>query len=210
VISRRLIMAAVMLVLTSGYLHLVAAGDRVLPPARLNSLPLRIDEWRGRDLPRLDRQTEAILQADAYTLRTYTRGSAPVVLFVAYYETQRTGRTIHSPLNCLPGTGWIWADRGRVGLSADNGARMEINRNVARKNGEADLVYYWYQSRGRVIANDYMHKAALVRDALTLHRTDGALVRVTSVVGADAAASMTEAESFIRTVYPVLAEHLPE
>jgi len=206
----RLLLVACVMAATSGYLRLVAATDLVPSADGLSALPLQIEGWRGRDEGRLDPETEAILQADSYLMRTYTRGGAPLTLFVAYYGTQRAGHTMHSPLNCLPGTGWEWVERGRQRVSIAPDREIETNRNIARKNGEQDLVYYWYQSRSRTVASDYRNKLLLVQDALTLHRSDGALVRVTMPMLAGDTRSTGDAASFIHALYMPLTQHLPE
>lgn len=208
--SARLLIVAACVVATGGYLRLLAATDVALPAPRLATLPLQIGEWRGRDEGRLDRQTEAILQADAYTLRTYGRGGPSLSLFVAYYGTQRAGHTMHSPLNCLPGTGWNWVDRGRVQVATEAGRSVEVNRNVASKDGVSALVYYWYQSRGRTIASDYTNKLMLMYDALALHRSDGAIVRIVLPAAPGEPLPTQEAESFIRATHGALTAHLPE
>jgi len=207
--SRRLLIVAAWMVAAGGFLRIVSAADLVPEASGLRSLPLQIDEWRGQDLGRFDRDTEAVLQADNYLLRRYARDGVPVDLFVAYYATQRSGHTIHSPLNCLPGTGWEWVDRRLERISVGPGRGIDINGNVARKNGEQSLVYYWYQSHGRATASEYRNKLLLVQDALTLHRSDGALVRVTAPAFPRTARS-ADLTAFIRALYPILARHLPE
>ena len=89
------------------------------------------------------------------------------------------------------------------------GRAIDINGNVARKNGEQVLVYYWYQSHGRAVAGEYRNKLLLVQDALTLHRSDGALVRVTTPILARTAPT-ADLAAFVRTLYPILTHHLPE
>jgi EpsI family protein len=205
----RLVVVAALMIAAAGFLRIVSAADLVPEASALNALPLQIAEWRGHDLPRLDAETEAILHADNYVFRRYTRDGLPVDLFVAYYATQRSGHSIHSPLNCLPGTGWEWVERRRerVAIGADHD--IEINGNIARRNTQKDLIYYWYQSHGRAVASDYRNRLLLVQDALTLHRSDGALVRVTApVLGGDAGPAQVTA--FIRALYPILARYLPE
>jgi len=206
---RRLLAVALCVVATQGALRLTAAAD-IAPAAHLNTLPFLIDEWRGRDERRLDRETEQVLQADEYLLRTYVRGATALGLYVAYYATQRSGHTIHSPLNCLPGTGWTWLDRGRdrVAVSSD-GATIQVNRAIAERDADRLLLYYWYQSRGRVVDSDYRNKFLLMRDALTLHRSDGSLVRLVAPLAAGTDPSAA-ARRFIAALYPVLTLHLPE
>ena len=208
-ISRRLLIVAALMLAAGGLLRTVSATDVVPQALALPRLPSEIGDWRGHDLDRLDRETEAILQADNYLLRRYTRDATVADLFVAYYTTQRSGHTIHSPLNCLPGTGWEWIDRRRERISVAPGRAIEINGNVARKNGEQILVYYWYQSHGRAVASEYRNKLLLVQDALTLHRSDGALVRVTTPIVARHVPT-ADLTAFIRTLYPILIQHLPE
>jgi EpsI family protein len=206
---RRLLIAAALMVATGGFLRSLSAADLVPDPSLLNALPFQIGEWRGRDLGRFDAETEAVLQADSYVMRRYVRAGIPVDLFVAYYATQRSGHTMHSPLNCLPGTGWEWLDRRRENVSVAPGREIGINANVARKNGQQDLVYYWYQSHGRAVSSEYRNRLLLVQDSLTLHRSDGALVRVTAPVLAGNASS-AEVTAFIRALHPTLTRHLPE
>jgi EpsI family protein len=207
--SRRLLIVAALMMAAGGFLRIVSAADLVPEASRLAALPLEIDDWRGRDLGRLDRDTEVELQADNYLLRRYTRNGMAADLFIAYYATQRSGHTIHSPLNCLPGTGWEWVERRRERVLVGPGRDIDINGNIARKNGQQDLVYYWYQSHGRAVASEYRNKLLLVQDALTLHRSEGALVRVTTPVLARDARS-TDLAAFIRALYPILTRHRPE
>jgi EpsI family protein len=206
----RLLVAACCIAAVGGYLRVGASADAVLPAAQLTSLAGEIGEWQGIQDLRLDPPTEKTLQADSYVLRTYTNGASPVTLFVAYYGSQRSGHTIHSPLNCLPGTGWEWIDRRRETLIEASGREIEVNRNVATRNRQQILVYYWYQSRGRAVASDYLNKFLLVRDALTLRRSDGALVRITVPVDRDIQASAADASAFIQNVFQPLTRLLPD
>jgi EpsI family protein len=198
------------MVAIAGYSHSVASADAVPPAAGLASLPLSMDGWHGVDRGPLDPQTEQVLQADSYLMRSYRRGAADVGLFVAYYATQRAGHTIHSPLNCLPGSGWDPVVRRRESLAVAPGVVLDVNRVVVQQGTNEQLVYYWYQSRGRSVASEYRAKFLLIRDSVALHRSDGALVRVTTPIGASEQASADEAASFARALYPSLTRQLPE
>ena len=203
--SQRLWIVAAMAAAAGLSLRAAGAVDVSPAPTQLVHLPARFEGWRGGDLPRLDSDTEATLGADAYIWRTYDRGADPVTLFVAYYATQASGRTIHSPLNCLPGTGWDWIDRERELMPGARDTAVAINRYVARRGNDVEVVYYWYQRRSRVVASEYVYKLALAWDALSRHRSDGALVRVTAATSAD-----REAAAFIKAIYPQLTQFLPE
>src|SRR5262249_60042995 len=206
--SKRLLVVAGLIAATFGALRLDAVSDHA-PGARLESLPVQINGWYGQSLA-LDSQDAAILQADAYVLRTYARGTTSFELFVAYYGTQLAGRTMHSPLNCLPGNGWSWVERSRRAFGLPTGGIIEINRNRAARGSQALDIYYWYQSRSRVIASDYVNKFVLIQDALARARNEAALVRVGAAATRAGSASLEDAESFIGPAYMALARVLPE
>jgi EpsI family protein len=201
VIARAAILSA--LILAGGaYSRNAGALDRRIPHVPLAQLPCEIDAWRcGRDVP-LDSESLSVLRVDDYVNRSYVdRAGASAALFVGYYESQRQGDTIHSPQNCLPGSGWQPVSSSRVTLR-DRDGELPANELIVEKNLDRQVVLYWYQGRGRAIASDYANKFWLVADAIRLHRSDGALVRI---VAPDAAA----AEAFARVIRPRLGAYLP-
>jgi EpsI family protein len=136
----------------------------------------------------------------------------PVGLYIAYYASQRQGDTIHSPQNCLPGAGWQPVDGGTTSIDA-GGRRLTVNRYVIEKGLDRQVVLYWYQGRGRVVANEYANKFWLMFDAARLHRSDGALVRVVAPVSRSAGGSLAAADAaaveFTRALHPHLSAYLP-
>jgi EpsI family protein len=120
---------------------------------------------------------------------------------------------MHSPLNCLPGSGWQPLSSGRQTIQIAGAAPIEVNRYLIQKGGESMLVLYWYQSHGRVIASEYWGKYYMVADAIRMNRTDAALVRVIVPIGGTKAAGEHQAEAtgveFVRALFPLLARHLP-
>ncbi len=152
----------------------------------LESCPLLISNWVGQKAPDFDERSLAVLGVDEYINRMYTDASQkPLSLYVGYYASQRQGDTMHSPLNCLPGAGWSPVSFSRIGIPmrATEQARDEnvtVNRYVIEKGLDRQMVLYWYQSQGRVIASEYWGKFYLVLDAIRTNRTDGALVRIES------------------------------
>lgn len=124
-----------------------------------------------------------------YSSRVYFRGSAPVfATLVSYYERQTQGQTIHSPRNCLPGAGWEVMSAGTRPVTL-NGTVVTLNRYVIKNQASTAVVYYWYQGRGRVVANEYTVKWNLLRDAAFSGHTEEALVRVVVPVRAPEASS---------------------
>ena len=205
--GQRFLVAACALAVAAATLRIQAAAETAIESPSLDTLSVAGADAVGDE--RLDTDTERVLQADQYLLRSFESGGLPVDVFVAFYGSQRSGHTIHSPLNCLPGTGWTWAQRDRESIPTSGGATMTVNRNIATRNGDSLLVYYWYQSRGRVTASDYRNKLLLVRDAALLHRSDGALVRVTTPWPLGST-DPGEPLAFLSNLRTALTEHLPE
>ena len=113
-----------------------------------------------------------------YVSRVYFRDSVPMfATLVSYYERQTQGKTIHSPRNCLPGAGWEVMSAGARPVTV-NGSVVTLNRYVIKNQASTAVVYYWYQGRGRVVANEYTVKWNLLRDAALAGHTEEALVRV--------------------------------
>jgi EpsI family protein len=202
--------ALILAVMTLG-VHEAIAG-RAPQPARAQSplaaFPLRVDRWSGADAGALDAETLRVLGADEYLNRIYTDDDGRQVgLYVAFYEYQRQGDSIHSPLNCLPGNGWLPVSH-RYSSIVSRGRTVPVNQYVVEKRGARELVLYWFEGRGRVIASEYWNKLYLLVDAFRLRRTDGALVRVMAPLGA-AAPSTASAGEFAQAVEPLLAQWLP-
>jgi EpsI family protein len=155
------------------------AGEAKVSRQSLKEFPAQLGSWEqlGREL-RFDDETETILRADEYLARNFRSNGHVVSLYVGYYATQRTGATYHSPLNCLPGSGWVMNEGGEIKVSRQDGSSFQANRYVIQKGNERALVIYWYQGRGRSVANEYWDKMYTVFDSVARHRSDGALVRV--------------------------------
>ncbi len=194
-----------------------SSGEVIARHRPLGELPMQLGGWEGRPLAAFDRDVVAALGVDEFVNRVYAApGQLPVALYVGYYRSQREGDTIHSPLNCLPGAGWQPADRRRMTVAFGPGDRAPtsvVNRLVIEKGLDRELVLYWYQGHGRVVASEYWGRVLLAYDAFRLHRTDGALVRlIVPIESADAAAeaaSERAATGFLRALGPALSEYVP-
>lgn len=177
--------------------------------ADLERLPLTLGAWRGIDTEPLADDVVGKLGVDDYVNRRYMREDAPpVALYVGYYDSQRQGDTIHSPQNCLPGAGWQPVESGTHRIVAGPES-AEVNRYVIAKGLNQQVVFYWYQGRGRIIANEYANKFYLMFDAARLGRTNGALVRVIAPVVSTPEAATDELNHFARVLLPHLSPHLP-
>jgi EpsI family protein len=199
---------------------LVARAERAEPvPIRtsFDRFPMQVGTWRGVQQEPLDPHILALLGVDDYVTRAYYAPDRNGVgLYIGYYGSQRQGDTMHSPQNCLPGAGWepvsnsllpIGISSGRSG----NTSPIVVNRYLIQKGMDRQLVLYWYQSHGRVVASEYWAKYYLIRDAVRLNRTDGALVRVISPLVGDDGETRAEmlAVAFVKDLFPALGKYLP-
>jgi EpsI family protein len=200
----RLAAAFVLVALTAGIAQ-TARLRAVAPAIALGALPLRLDTWRGRDAGPLDRQTVDILAADAYINRSYMSGVDPVGLYVAYYARQRPGVSIHSPLHCLPGTGWEPLDVVTRTIERPDGSTGHLRRMLVRKGRDRAVVLYWYAVHGRMIGNELISKAWLLHDSLRFNRSDAALVRIVVPVAQSVDDAEREGLAFARALMAPLA-----
>jgi EpsI family protein len=213
----RILITSVLLLSGAGYLAHATVTEVIPSRSSMASLPTRVGSWEGRPSPPMSAKVIAVLGVDDYIARDYISSSAPYVgLYVGYYKSQRQGDTMHSPLNCLPGAGWLPVQQGRATFQVSNGATempVTVNRFVIQKGLDRLLVLYWYQSHGRVIASEYSSKLYMVYDAMRLNRTDAAMVRViTPITGnsaADEAAAEERARDFVQGLFPSLSRALP-
>lgn len=189
-----------------------AQVERSVPRQTLTEFPSALSSWESVGDIRLDDEVVGVLGVDDYVNRVYEHaGQPPVSLYIGYYNSQRQGDAIHSPQNCLPGAGWQAVGAGRIMLQAD-ARSLPVNRYIIQKGIDRQVVLYWYQGRGRVIANEYANKFWLMFDAATLHRSNGGLVRVIAPVRAATGgleAADAAAASFSRALFPRLSAYLP-
>jgi EpsI family protein len=181
------------------------------------TFPMQLGAWQGIVDPPMDEAVLAVLGVDDYLSRIYyKRDGAAVGLYMGFYGSQRQGDTIHSPLNCLPGAGWEPVSQGRLQIANADGQGRDItvNRYIVQKGLDRQLVLYWYQSHGRVVASEYTSKLYLLHDAIRLNRTDGSMVRVIAPIKIgetdNGAAAERLAEEFVRVIFPLLPAYLPQ
>jgi EpsI family protein len=202
-------LAIVLLLASTGALARAARTSGDARRANLAALPYDLPAWTGRDAESLDPETVRVLAADSYVNRTYADASHnPVGLYIAYYGQQAPGVSIHSPLHCLPGTGWEPLDVATIGMAQADGSAGQVRRLLVRKNLDRAVVFYWYAVHGRMLASEMTSKAWLLRDSIWLRRSDAALVRIVVPVnertGALDAADR-QGLTFARDVLPYLA-----
>ncbi len=212
----RAIALCLLLVATTVFLANARRAEVAVTRTTFETFPMHLGPWKAIVDPPLEEDILKVVGVDDYLSRIYYQpDGAAVGLYIGFYGSQRQGDTIHSPLNCLPGAGWEPVAEGRLRIANVDGQGRDIivNRYIVQKGLERQLVLYWYQAHGRVVASEYTSKLYLIHDAIRLNRTDGSMVRVIAPLKGlhdDGAAAEQLAEEFVRTIFPSLAAYLPE
>lgn len=186
-------------------------GEAHVERKDLDEFPNQIGAWKqsGRDSI-LDDETLKVLRASDYLLRDFRKPGGEIANFyVGYYASQRTGATYHSPLNCLPGSGWILSEPGKATIALQNGDSFVANKYVIKNGDHRSFMIYWYQGRGRNVASEYWGKVYTVLDSVRLRRSDGAMVRVTVPIGNSEAKAEEAAIELASLASAVLPEFVP-
>ncbi len=169
--------------------------------------------WQMMQESQLDKETLEVLNADDILSRVYRENGSgrAATLFVAYFETQRTGKAPHSPKNCLPASGWVQTEGGTLDIPiADRPEPIHVNRYVVARGENQSVVLYWYQSHNRVIASEYTAKIYTILDSIRYNRSDTALVRiVVPAYGGDVKTAENTATNFAQTIFNPLKAYLP-
>jgi EpsI family protein len=192
----------------NGWVYL---GEAHVERQELKNFPVQLGAWKqeGGD-QHFDAQTVSVLRATDYLLRGYRLGNdQQASLYVGYYATQRDGASYHSPLNCLPGSGWSMTKPASVTIGLPDGKSFVANKYVIENGNARELMIYWYQGRGRFIANEYWGKIYTVLDSVSLRRSDAAMVRVTVPITGSETAALESAREFAAVASEVLPEFVP-
>jgi exosortase D (VPLPA-CTERM-specific) len=202
------------LIATLALINFVDFREKTPIKKPFSQLPLKIGEWQGT--PRqMDAEELKSLRFSDYSMVSFRRVNGDVVdFYIAYYASQRKGESIHSPETCLPGHGWVFNESGAVVLpvSGSASAPVCVSRAFIQQAGERELTYYWFPTRGRILTSLWRLKLYNFWDAITMRRTDGAIVRLITPVGQyeDVESADRRLQNFTRQLWPVLGEFLPE
>jgi EpsI family protein len=184
-------------------------------PLRL--MPQNFGPWIAQDIP-LTEDTLEVLGKGDFLNRIYSFQSPdgadrvpPISLFIGYFASQRTGQTMHSPQNCLPGAGWTFESQKYTTIQDINGKDYKVGEYVISNGDIRQFVIYWYQAHGRSVPNEYIAKGYMVTDAIRMNRTDGALVRVITQILPSESLDAAEARAihFTQQMAPDLPRFIP-
>lgn len=187
-------------------------GEKPISRKQLIDYPRELGSWSQVGGDQLfDKETLSVLKASDYLMRDYRTNDGRVGnLYIGYYASQRNGATYHSPLNCLPGSGWTMNSPGSVTIKPQNRPAFTANRFVIQNGDRRELLVYWYQGRGRSVASEYWGKIYTVIDSVRMRRSDGAMVRVMIPMGASEADSINAASDLAASAASALPDFIPD
>lgn len=202
---------ASMLLIALILIPLIGARDRQ-QPVRLpfSVFPLLAEDWVGNRAS-VDAQQLKMLGLSDYLMASYIspQQSMPVDLFISYYAAQIDGATPHSPEICLPGSGWEIQHIERTDVEIPGQETTPVNRAVMLNGERQMLVYYWFPQRGRVLANEFAMKWYIFQDSITSNRTDGAFVRLTTLIDGTEYEADQRLRAFMSRILPLLPNYVP-
>jgi len=210
--SRSSRMLTIVLLAQAALFYGSSRKEKTPPHKPLQQFSATDSSWVVRQDVELDKDTLEVLKADDILSRVYQNKATGqlATLFVAYFETQRTGKAPHSPKNCLPGSGWIPSQSGMIEIPISQETNtIRVNRYVVARGQNESVVLYWYQARNRIIASEYSAKVFTVVDAIRYNRTDTSLVRVVVGVNEGNTRDASDAAvSFVQSFFGPLRRYL--
>ncbi|MEW6378729.1 MAG: exosortase C-terminal domain/associated protein EpsI [bacterium] len=207
----RIVIAAAIMLVTMGCLKYLSRDENIPSRKPFSTFPRQIGEWTGKE-EHFDQKIYQKLGVDDSILCNYrTPDGSPVELYIGFYQRQRKGDIIHSPKNCMPGAGWNFARTGKTTIISPDlqGQNITVNNVLLERGNDRQVMFYWYQGRGRFMTSEYMQKIYLVTDSITRHRTDEAMVRLLAPVAVSEEETVNYLKEFTQQLIPVLQAYIP-
>jgi EpsI family protein len=212
-LQSQFVVAVVVILMVFSATHTFEFREKIPARESFSQFPMVVGEWNGARQAMDQQFIDALKFSDYISANFYDRHGRTVNLYVAYYDDQRKGESIHSPESCLPSSGWNFREAGTVSIPAAAGkAPMKASRALMEKGGLTEMAYYWFPMRGKVLNRLYQIKAHNFWDALVKRRTDGALVMtITPIYPAETQKDADQRlQKFVTEIQPVLEEFLPD
>ena len=204
------LVVSVILLVQIALFYSVSTAEYIPHPPALRVFGTALGPWHMTAELNLETDVQELLKADDTLNRQYAGPSGELNLFVAFFKSQRAGVTPHSPKVCLPGSGWIPESSSILQVAVPGEPRpIPINRYTVARGENRSVVFYWYQSAHRVVADEYKAKIYLMLDSIRYHRSDTSLVRVVVPIRDNQVeAADRQALEFINTIYQPLKQQM--
>ncbi len=203
----------IVIVLLSGaiFFSQLRSDGKLIPIVKtLDDFPKQIAGWRGEPFKFSQAVYDNLGVDDSISIEYKNDNSDQISMYIGYYESQKKGDIIHSPRNCMLGSGWQPIEISEIIISIGS-RKIPMMKMIVEKHSRKMVVLYWYQSGNRVVANEYMQRLYFIHDSLRYNRTNAAFIRFTShVTSNDYESTELLMESFINQVVPILDNFLPK
>jgi EpsI family protein len=209
----RYILTIVILLAAAALNHYFSSPEISLPRKSLAEFPKELGDWIAIGEQKIDDQSMKVLRVDDYFMRNYRNSRGDMIgLYIGYFKSQREGKGIHSPRQCLPGAGWVPVNATvyQMAVPGHHSEAVPVNKFVMGKGLDRQLYLFWYHGRGRTYASEYWNKIYLIWDGLTQKRTDGALIRVNNLVTGNTEDALKTQSEFIKLFFPLLKDYIPD
>jgi len=211
--SKSFVILSAVLLAQAGMFYGFSRSEKIPARLPLSEFTLAGTSWKDVQEMDISQDEKDVLKADDLLSRAYQdqKTGHIATLFVAFFDTQKTGKSPHSPKNCLPGSGWASSSSEIIEIPVPGlGQPIQANRYIVARGENQSVVLYWYQSHNRTVASEYWAKYYTIADSIRYNRSDTALVRVVvGVNGGDTEKAIKTATDFAVAFFPQLKQHLP-
>ncbi|GAB6094613.1 EpsI family protein [Desulfatiferula olefinivorans] len=209
--SKRLYILSALMLAAFLYVKFMNHGREMQPLQPFSSFPKTINEWKGKE-QFFSKEIYDAVGVDDSVLVDYSNPSGESVqLYIGFYRSQRKGDLIHSPKNCMPGSGWEITRTSMEDLTLSDERPIRIIKLDLEKGPQKMIVLYWFHSRGRIINSEYKQKIYLVWDSIFRNRTDGSFVRLISTVDKESPEeTLDSVKTFATQLLPILDDFIPQ
>ncbi len=203
------IIASALMIFAMLALQYFSHSEEIHPNKPFSGFPKQIGQWSGKQMF-FDKKIYDVLGVDDSFLANYAAPNGKIVqLYIGFYQSQREGDMIHSPKNCMPGAGWNIVQTSIEELDTPGlySGKISVIKLLLEKGNQKQVMLYWFHSRGRIIASEYLQKVYLVIDSITRHRTDESFVRL--IAYGEEAEALNNLKDFTKLLMPLLHEYIP-
>lgn len=207
--NRRFVVIYILIIIAGFYINVHSVVGVPINKS-FSEFPFHIKGWNMVSKSIFDEDVLKKLKPTDYMLMKYIGSdNMPVDLYIGYHNGGKESGQIHSPKNCLPGSGWFLLREDNMSINIGS---KDINfvRALYQKGEEKEMFLYWYMVKGRTLSNEYALKLAEITNSFLYGRKEAAFIRVSVPFESDENKAFSVGTKFIKDFYPTIEEFLPE